>query len=81
MEVDKQEIIQWMDQERMKIAKWANLDSLKIVIYECTIKPIDLDDVDWRTELQRSGVKKLSVLEIEALNLVKYELERRMAQD
>lgn len=78
-EVDKETIINWMDSERSKISKWANTDSIRIMLYECTATPVSADDFDWRTILQRTAVSKLSNLEIEALGLEKYEIERRLS--
>jgi hypothetical protein len=76
----KEDIIYWMDYERPKITKWANVDSLRIMLYECTVTPVSADDIEWRTILQRTAVEKLSNLEIEALGLEKYEIERRLSK-
>jgi len=73
---EKADILAWMDYERGKIAKWANMDTACIMLYETKITKVLADDVNWRTELQRNGVAKLSRLEIEALGLEKYEIER-----
>ncbi len=79
-DTDKADIIYWMDVERPKITKWANTDTLKIMRYVCTVVPVSADDIEWRTVLQRTAVSKLSNLEIEALGLEKYEIERRLSQ-
>lgn len=78
-DVDKETVIRWMDSERVKIGKWANTDTIRIMMYECTATSISPDDLEWRTFLQRNAVSKLSSLEIEALGLEKYEIERRLS--
>ena len=80
VDVDKEDIIYWMDVERPKITKWANVDTMMIELYECTTTPIDAEDLDWKTALQRTAMEKLSVLQIEALGLEKYEIERRLSK-
>jgi hypothetical protein len=80
IDIDKEDLIIWMDQERPKITKWANVDTLKIMIYECKTTEISSDDIEWKTALQRTAMEKLSVLQIEALGLAKYEIERRLSK-
>lgn len=79
VEVDKETIVNWMDGERSKITKWANTDTIKIMLYECKATTVSADDIEWKTILQRTAVSKLSNLEIEALGLEKYEIERRLS--
>lgn len=81
IDIDKEDVIYWMDQERPKITKWANVDTLKIMVYECNTTEVSADDLEWRTALQRTAMEKLSVLQIEALGLAKYEIERRLAKE
>jgi len=80
LDVDKAVVIEWMDREREHLARFADVDTMKIAVFEWTVLPISEDDIEWRTSLQRSGVNKLSRLEIEALSLEKYEIERRLSK-
>ena len=78
-DADKVSVIDWIDKStatKQNIDK----DSIRIHILDIKVTPIDLaNDSEWRTALQRHGVYKLSPMEIMALGLTKYELERRMA--
>jgi hypothetical protein len=80
MDVDKAVVLEWMDSERIHVARYADADTMKIMVFERTLSPVADDDIEWRTSLQRSGVNKLSRLEIEALGLEKYEIERRLSK-
>lgn len=80
MDYDKSSILKWLDSERVKISKQADLDTLTIMLYETKTTAVPLDDPEWRAEIQRNAVSKLTNLEVEALSLEKYEIERRMAR-
>jgi hypothetical protein len=83
----KSELIDWISKIRIgatssqygnSLANY-NLDTIRILVYTVDINPIDSDDIEWKTLLQRSALKKLLKMEIEALGLEKYEIERRLA--
>jgi hypothetical protein len=80
LDIDKAEVLEWIESERGKIARYADPDTMKIMIFEQTLIPVPDNDIEWKTSLQRSGVAKLSKLEIEALGLEKYEIERRLSK-
>ena len=64
------------------MSRYADPGTLRIKAFEMRVVDVDLEhDPSWRTELQRHAVAKLNRMEIEALSLEKYEIERRMADD
>jgi hypothetical protein len=81
IDTSKLDIIAWMDRLKSSAAKFGNVDSIRVMVFETTLTKVDLDDIEWKTILQRNAVSKLSKIEIEALGLEKFEIERRLAAD
>jgi hypothetical protein len=77
----KEDIIVWVDKATKGISRYADLDSLKIMIFETLLHTVDMEDIEWKTALQRNGVGKLTTLEVRSMGLEKYEIERRLSLD
>lgn len=82
LDVEKEIVLEMIDRARAAVilAKQLNLSSFRIMIYETSLTEVSADDYEWKLELQRNGVAKLTRLEIEALGLQKFEIERKMAK-
>jgi hypothetical protein len=81
IDTPKEEIISWVDKAKSGMSRIAYLDSIRVMVFETNLTEISKDDIEWRTVLQRHAVGKLMRMEIEALGLEKYEIERRLAKD
>ena len=83
LDTPKEEILAWVNRivSNANLSKQANINTLRIMLFETQLTEISVvDDYDWRQELQRNGVAKLTHMEIEALGLEKFEIERKMAR-
>jgi hypothetical protein len=82
LDTPKEEILDWIDQitGASAITRNANPTTLRVMIFETQLFEISEDDYDWKVELQRNGVGKLTRAEVLALGLEKFEIERKMAR-
>ena len=79
-DVDKSELALIIDKiKRYAICRTVDLDTLCFMHFETKLSPIDITNPDWASALQRNAVKKLNTMEIKALGLEKYEIDRRMS--
>ena len=78
IEDDKSEIIAFIDKYRSTLNKHEP-DTICVMVFETTLRQIDVTEHDWATALRRNAVKKLTTMEIKALGVEKHEIERRMA--
>jgi hypothetical protein len=77
------DLFTWIDEQikRLKTSSSPLLfDTVTLVRYRSQLEVEDLDTHDWRIQLQRHAVSKLTRMEIEALNLQSVEMERKLAQ-
>jgi len=77
----KEKILEFLDaQLRRQKPGTVIADSLTLIRYRTSLEAVNVDTHEWRVELQRHGVSKLSPMEIKALRLESVEMERRLAQ-
>jgi len=77
-DTDKSELVSFLDRYKSVLSKY-DADTVSFVIYETALYEVDVTDYEWSTALQRNAVKKLSTMEIRALGVEKFEIERRMS--
>ena len=78
LDIEKSELVSLLDRYRNILSKY-EADSVAFMIYETSLHEVDITEYDWATALQRNAVKKLSTMEIKALGVEKFEIERRMS--
>lgn len=76
-DADKSELVSLLDRYKNILSKY-EADTVAFVIYETALYEVDVTEYEWSTALQRNAVKKLSTMEIKALGVEQFEIERRM---
>jgi len=78
IETDKADLVSLLDRYKTILSKYES-DTVAFMIYETALHEVDVTDYEWSTALQRNAVKKLSIMEIKALGVEKFEIERRLS--
>lgn len=78
IDTDKAILVSFLDRYKTILSKH-DADSISFMVYETGLQEVDVTEYEWATALQRNAVKKLSIMEIKALGVEKYEIERRLS--
>lgn len=79
---DRTQFLEWIEDQISRVRKMTNsvlMDTVTIVKINLGLEAVDVDNHDWKVELRRRAVSKLTGMEIRALELEGVEMERRLA--
>jgi hypothetical protein len=73
-----QDVIQWIERIKSSVGRTCNPNTMKVMVFEMSLREIDDDDSEWNKALRMNAISKLTEQEIVALGLQKHEIERRL---